>query len=796
MAWDLNQQLAHLHPALASPFQKQFPLSEKQTFSITRLLRGFFPKATSQPQSAAPYQWPLSVWVTTSSVFVAALSLWALSPSLSSLFYSPNGQKSLKMFTKRPDKYAAGFINNRNDCFANSSLQAYSSLPSFTEYLNNMLAVYHHTMELVNQLDIDLDSVVDLQEIRAFSHSKFNASKFGEEAKSGRDYFKIKLHVAMAKIVSKLNNVEMLTKNLSVWTFLHEIEKIYYARISKSQHDAHELSQLINETLETENIICKRVRNLIVENLSRIPATAPYTSQLQEFPEFPICGLVLLQMKCLTCAYVSLTRILSFLMLTLHPPQELTTDLHTLLEKNGLETITEYNWLKCRLDKIVANENYMKERGHVNPAQEEDIVAKLISYHSKPHLFINEDLPDELEQYVKSYNKGGLDIQGVKSSVLRETHILKPPNIFAIHFSRSGFNGGTLTRNPCRVSFDDKLSFSINDNYLEDLQKLQLQSNLEPQIVQSKTAVLTTDANDMESFSDTLSGLKFQDEVVNEREQDLVRTTSSEIDELLEQLADNLFPASVTSIIPSVDTSVSLSKPKTLNNAPISEGQTKNLIKHFGHFKFNENNVYKYRLRALIRHNGLHIQGHYECYKRKPLFVKNSEGTIYKLAPESEEHMVEEVEGLEARAATSADKASAPTSKKSDEPNSLLRDKLSSIISRQPSIEQGTPTDSNLQEIIDLGVATPAEMPLDQKEYFRLPTAQDVEKLFDKFSKRSFNNPTPAQKQCVKMKKIPSLIRYPYWRIGDSHVQEVSNSAVMSEMATAYLLYYERVDRK
>lgn len=665
-----------------------------------------------------------------------------------------------------------------------------------------MLEVYHHTMELVQQLGIDIDNIVDIAKIRAFSHLKFNSA---DTEKTGKDYFKISLHVAMAKMISKLNNVQMLTKNLSVWTFLHEIEKIYNARISKSQHDAHELTQLINETLETENIICIRVLALIHAHLKKTPELLPYVLLLQEFPEFPIGGLLLLQMKCLTCGSVSKPGILPFLMLTLHPPQELTLDLDTLLQNNGLETITEYHCLRCRLTKILQHEDYLQENGHTNPPEEQEIVSKLRAYNDDPQLFINEDLPLDIEKFVASYNKSGMNILSVTSSVIRETHILKPPKVFGIHLSRSAFNGGTLSRNPCRVSFEDKLTLSIDDNYVNDLQKLQLQFNMEAQLNQSKTCVLTTDVNDMEHASNGSTALNDQEEVVNEREQDLLHIASNDTDEALEvselELAENLSLMSEASMTPSISTAVPISKQETLNSAPISEDQTKNLIKHFGHFKFNENNMYKYRLKALIRHNGLHIQGHYECFKRKPLFVKDNEGIIFKLAPEIDDLLVDEVQELDPNGSKPSNEAEPAAAQENSDVKPLFRNRISSIITRRPSIMQATPTDSNLQEIIDLGIATPAEILLDQKDYFQPPTAHDIEKLFDKFSKLGFGEAAPASKPLdssskVKMKKISSLIRYPYWRIGDTHVQEVSKSAVLFETTSVYMLYYERVDRK
>ena len=62
----------------------------------------------------------------------------------------------------------------------------------------------------------------------------------------------------------------MTTRTISVWTFLHELENIFNAKMSRSQHDAHELTQLINETLENENLKFKSFVRFITLNLETI----------------------------------------------------------------------------------------------------------------------------------------------------------------------------------------------------------------------------------------------------------------------------------------------------------------------------------------------------------------------------------------------------------------------------------------------------------------------------------------------------------------------------------------------
>lgn len=105
------------------------------------------------------------------------------------------------MFSKRPDKYTTGFINLRNDCFANSSLQAYSSLPSLTEYLNKFITCFKKLLEFIETHDIDVQKLIDL---RLESNKFLQNSKF----KRSNSTYDIPLHFAMAAMVKnykKLN---------------------------------------------------------------------------------------------------------------------------------------------------------------------------------------------------------------------------------------------------------------------------------------------------------------------------------------------------------------------------------------------------------------------------------------------------------------------------------------------------------------------------------------------------------------------------------------------------------------
>lgn len=739
-----------------------------------------------------------------------ALAYYILAPSL-----FPPSEQERAMFTKRPDKHTTGLINLRNDCFANSSLQAYLSLPGLTDYLNSFIDSFHQLQSLSPQT---------AKEDYAVETEGEDASK--EKGRNKKPtVFGIPLHIALARIMKKLQDTQMTTRTVSVWTFLHELETIFHAKISRSQHDAHELTQLINETLENENLrVQKRLKLLLADKLVS-PVLVEQLESL-EIPEFPLSGLILTQMVCLTCKHVLKPSFSPFLMLTLHTPEKVSTDLDKILDENESETIDGYQCLKCRLQRIVQNEEYAKRSEFEEGEQE--YLSQIASLNNDSQLSINEDLSEGLESYVKSYNKNGTDISMVTSTVLRKNLILKPPKIFGIHLSRSSFDGVSATRNACRVSFKDQMTLSIGKEYFEELKQFQNAARDDESDAIIKSNVLTTDVNDMEDED-------VQREDVDEKgeeDEDDSEVTSSSATEGEEDLdgdetdSDASSLTSQESISESIATTATLKggstapplvfsrqtakKPvETLNNAPITEDQTDDLKEHFKSFKFNENDVYKYKLKALIRHQGSHTQGHYECYKRKPLFVKDKEGNIFKLSPEISDESIED--GVHCSVSIEkpedVNSAAGKENESSKRSNSVsleehlkfhnaietgdikgiggtpFRRKLSNMMGRRPSIFQADPQD--IHEIIHSGLTTPAELLIENPEP-------------DYFSARpsAFEKKNVQEKERVKMTKIPSLIKNPYWRISDSQITEVSRSAVLCETTSVYMLYYERVDRK
>lgn len=109
----------------------------------------------------------IKILITTSLIF------YILLPSLPGF----NNNNS-RMFTKRPDKHTTGLINLRNDCFANSSLQAYSSLPSLTEYLNKFITSFNQLVNFIKSHNINTDELIQLriEHHKSLQNDKFKSS--------------------------------------------------------------------------------------------------------------------------------------------------------------------------------------------------------------------------------------------------------------------------------------------------------------------------------------------------------------------------------------------------------------------------------------------------------------------------------------------------------------------------------------------------------------------------------------------------------------------------------------------
>ncbi|ODQ62682.1 hypothetical protein WICANDRAFT_25924 [Wickerhamomyces anomalus NRRL Y-366-8] len=316
------------------------------------------------------------------------------------------------MFTsKRQDKFTTGLINTRNDCFANSSIQAFAAMPGLDVYLNDILKQH----KLLDKLPTNSEAP------------------------------KLPLHEALATIVQELQVTITTQHYVSVWPFLQVIEKIFNSKISTNQNDAHELVQLILETLDNENTKLKKF--VKQSNLNFV------------IPEMPFNGLLADQLTCLSCLNSSKPSFHPFAVLSLAVPQTSITSLEEMVKKNEVETINGYNCLRCKIKAILKVE---KDQPTNSTAETQKLVAELKQKES--NISINDDLPEDLDKFVKNYSYGGFKTENLQSTIVKKTLVVKPPRLLTVHLSRSMFTGTQVTRNSCRVQFEDEEDASSDED--------------------------------------------------------------------------------------------------------------------------------------------------------------------------------------------------------------------------------------------------------------------------------------------------------------------------------------------
>ncbi len=510
-------------------------------------------------------------------------------------------------FTKRPDKYTTGFINPSIDCFANSNLQALSSLPTLNVYLN--------VIETISRV---------LRQMISSKQSQMSANSQHEVSLPD-----IRLHEALMKLLGKLQSIIFYPSVISVWNFLHVLEDIHDAHISRNQHDAHELLQLVLETLMKEYT---GLKTLYESNPTF--ATELKKDGVTKFPDFPFGSEVASNFRCMRCGKLSSITYNPMMILSMGLPEESSVALTTLIKRNESEIIEDYSCLVCKVRYIFATKDKL-----IRDPKKLELIDKLRMLYDHDQILINSDLNPELEAFIEKYP--GIDTSGLRSVVHREVSFVKPPQILILHLSRSLYEATHAWRNSCQVKFDMSLILNID---------------------QEKVA-------------------KYR-QVKNQKHE--TNSTSSQY---------------------------------SVNNT--------------------NTDSHTFTLRSVIRHIGSHSSGHYECYKRKPIYYKRrSTGRYYTREPNiigfGEDSS--EIEG----------------------PN------MSSNSSR--SRNSTNTTSSSSSNILN--------------------DASKLESTLDAL-KRSRNG---------QDKIVNSSLKKPFWKISDDVIKEVRKSKVLDDGEGVYMLFYDRSD--
>ncbi|CAB4255809.1 similar to Saccharomyces cerevisiae YPL072W UBP16 Deubiquitinating enzyme anchored to the outer mitochondrial membrane [Maudiozyma barnettii] len=334
-----------------------------------------------------------------------SLTFYILFPSINDIFWKTIKNKGENKPNRRLDRTTSGLINNANDCYANSSIQALVSLDTLTEYLNSILK------------DVT-DGSKDLELIRT----------------------KYPLHLTLAELISKLETPTLNTQSFSVQPIKQTLEYIFKTRISREQHDAQEFTQVILDCLKDEY------------NMSNVS---------NETIKFPLQGQTGTQLVCLRCHETSELKLQDFSLYEVVAPQKYSTTLNDLFSQDQTDVVSDYKCLCCMMKMIITNENHLELRRR----DDQSIGYTYIKEHYGS-LFINSDIPEEIWNYIKMYNKNGCVPYSSGSDIFKRSVIVESPDILAIHISRSMFNGVSTTRNACRVSFEEE--FTIPEQYIKD----------------------------------------------------------------------------------------------------------------------------------------------------------------------------------------------------------------------------------------------------------------------------------------------------------------------------------------
>ncbi|ODV91358.1 hypothetical protein CANCADRAFT_25988 [Tortispora caseinolytica NRRL Y-17796] len=281
---------------------------------------------------------------------------------------------------------AVGLLNHANDCFANSILQALASVPTLRNFL---------------------DECDDKQE---------------------------SLACALKEMIDSLNEPITYPKALSVWPFLHELEAIYKSRISRSQHDAHELLHLIFETIHDQ-----RVKSTRAEHADRLSQKKP-TSASPATPIVPFESYTQDIITCATCGYTPPMTISSFLVMSLNVPNTWHTTLDKCLASLlNTECIRDFGCDNCRytdLKRRTTNNIELQQRlEDIDPAE----------------------MPADIETLLN---------KAIVSTIAKKTLLNTLSPILVVHLSRSIFTG-TASRNSCRVEIQEYITLTSYQNSVE-----------------------------------------------------------------------------------------------------------------------------------------------------------------------------------------------------------------------------------------------------------------------------------------------------------------------------------------
>ncbi|CAG8781875.1 21848_t:CDS:1 [Racocetra persica] len=342
--------------------------------------------------------------VTAIAVFALATPFFASTPKSKS---SKNKKKSASEDRKTNNNYVYGLFNQGNNiCFLNAVLQSLASLKNLRTYLRKKLeSTTNHDERLVT----------------------------------------FALYTTLEKLNEPLTSQDSFNPTSIVWALqTANIKRL----INRQQQDAHELFQLLSESLSVEDEISRRPKSLFdVDTIKLLANNNKCTTISLTSGRNPLIGLTACRISCMKCGYCGPIRHSSFDNISIPLPKQNVVTLETLLKTySGIEFIDEYNCPQCSLLEtlaVIENRLTISEKKYLNKLEADKQIVK-------EALATDVDIDDsklklEVAQLIR-----------MNLPATKQTMFAKLPEIMALHFSRSIYlqNGMTL-KNSCRVIFPE-----------------------------------------------------------------------------------------------------------------------------------------------------------------------------------------------------------------------------------------------------------------------------------------------------------------------------------------------------
>lgn len=335
---------------------------------------------------------------------------YVVSPTILALSSSFEGNKLLKK-CKRPDKNTIGFSNTGNDCFANSTIQALVPLKKLNIYFTAMIE-YPLPQSIVR--------------------------------------YPMPLHLALIDILEKLQKPVYSKTTMSVWTLLHLLETIHQGKISRAQHDSHELLLLLIDTLEEEYL---KFFSFISTSDDELKKT------ITKPPQFPFSSVIESKLCCMNCKETSFPVKNPMMMLELTTPQSSHSSLETMIKISNSEVIEGFSCFICMIKHILFNQSNLQ----LTPDQKSFLLEVQDRLMTRS-LVINDELSEHQAYKAIIFSNLGLQHENLKTTVHRQTDFIEFPQILPIHLSRSMFEDSQSWRNACTIEFPPTLEFTTREN--------------------------------------------------------------------------------------------------------------------------------------------------------------------------------------------------------------------------------------------------------------------------------------------------------------------------------------------